>query len=66
MTESDHDYFARRAAEERSAAARAESAEAERCHLELAQRYEVVAAAALGAPVLQLRVDPAAGSRPTA
>jgi len=52
VTESDRDYFSRRAAEERAAAGRAESGHARRSHLELAQRYEAVAAAAAGDPVV--------------
>lgn len=51
---SDHEYFARRAAEERAAAKNAQNSEAERSHLELAHRYEAAAAASLGAPVVQL------------
>lgn len=61
MSESDHVYFTRRAAEERAAATRAENAEAERSHLELAHRYEAAAAAARGFPIVQL----AAGRRPS-
>ncbi|NUQ19193.1 MAG: hypothetical protein HOP95_12250 [Sphingomonas sp.] len=56
MQQSDHDYFARRAREERVAAERADSAEARRSHLELAHRYEAAAAAAAGLPVVQLKV----------
>jgi hypothetical protein len=52
VRESDEHYFTRRAAEERSAAGRAENAHARRSHIELAQRYEAVAAAAAGDPVV--------------
>ena len=55
MTESDYLYFMRRAAEERSAAKVAQHSEAQRAHLELAQRYELAAASVIGAPVVQLR-----------
>ena len=55
MTETDHAYFRRRAAEERSAAARADHQVAERAHLELAQRYEELAAAST-AQVLELKL----------
>jgi hypothetical protein len=61
MSESDHDYFTRRAAEERAAAESADHPEAERSHLELAHRYEAAAAASLGMPVVQLRVGGATG-----
>lgn len=54
MRQSDHDYFKRRALEERTAAERAEAPEARRSHLELAHRYEAAAAAAAGMPVVQL------------
>ncbi len=57
MTESDHDYFVRRAAEEHAAAKRAQNANAERSHLELAHRYEAAAAAALGMPIIQLATN---------
>lgn len=47
----DHIYYARRAAEERDAAARAQSDDAKRRHLELAEllsaKHEVVHATAL-------------------
>ena len=43
--ESDHDYFARRAREERSAADRASTVAAQLSHLELAERYEDLVAA---------------------
>lgn len=56
MTESDHDYFMRRAAEERAAAEKTDNTDAKRSHLELAHRYEAAAAAVLGMPVVQLRV----------
>jgi hypothetical protein len=65
MSESDHDYFMRRAAEERAAAEYAGSAEAERSHRELAVRYEAAAAAALGAPVVQFRIPPERGAQPS-
>lgn len=55
MTETDHFYFKRRAAEERACAARAEHTVARRRHLELAERYEEVAAAST-AQVLQLKL----------
>ena len=55
VTESDHVYFTRRAAEERAAAEAATEASARRSHLELAHRYEAVAAAAAGVPVVQFR-----------
>ena len=61
MTDSDHDYFMRRAAEEHAAAKCADDPNAERSHLELAHRYEAAAAAALGIPVVQL----APNRRPT-
>lgn len=48
MKESDHDYFARRAAEERVAAGREQHPFARQSHEELALRYEAAAAAALG------------------
>jgi hypothetical protein len=48
MSASDHEYFIQRAGEERVAAERAATTEAQRSHLELAQRYEVAAAAAKG------------------
>ena len=51
---SDYDYFVKRAKEERVAAAGAAHASAKRSHLELAHRYDVAAAAALGQPVVQL------------
>jgi hypothetical protein len=56
VTETDHDYFMRRAAEERAAAERTDNADAKRSHIELAHRYEAAAAAVLGMPVVQLRV----------
>jgi hypothetical protein len=59
MAESDHDYFKRRAGEERAAAERTDQADARESHLELANRYEAAAAASLGMPVVQLR--PGAG-----
>lgn len=69
MSESDHDYFLRRAAEERAAAEKADkadNADAGRSHLELAHRYEAAAAAALrGVPVVQLRAG-SAGAVPEA
>ena len=39
MPETDHDYIARRALEEREAAARATSEPAQRSHKQLAERY---------------------------
>jgi len=54
MSQSDYNYFVRRANEERAAAAGAAHAQAKRSHLELAHRYDVAAAAALGQPVVQL------------
>lgn len=62
MRESDYDYFLRRAGEEREAAEHAADGNARRSHLELAQRYEVAAAATAGAPVVQLRVRAGAAS----
>jgi hypothetical protein len=59
MTESDHGYFNRRAAEERAAAEQAEHPVAKRSHLELAHRYEAAAAASLGMPIVQLIVGSA-------
>ena len=56
VTESDHDYFVRRAAEERAAAEHTQHPDVQRSHLELAHRYEAAAAAVLGMPVVQLRV----------
>ena len=57
MKESDHDYFMRRAAEERAAASESGHPDAERSHLELAHRYEAAAAAAVGDPVVQFRAS---------
>jgi hypothetical protein len=68
MSESDHDYFLRRAAEERAAAEKADkadNADAGRSHLELAHRYEAAAAALRGVPVVQLRAG-SAGAIPEA
>jgi hypothetical protein len=62
MRESDQHYFTRRAAEERAAAERADSPEAERTHLELAQRYDVAAAVSSRRGVVQLRVGATGGS----
>jgi len=59
VTENDREYFARRATEERAAAARAENKHARHSHLQLAQRYEVQAAAAAGDPVVLLTPRPA-------
>lgn len=56
VIESDHDYFMRRAAEERAAAERTQHPDVQRSHLELAHRYEAAAAAVLGMPIVQLRV----------
>jgi hypothetical protein len=55
MMECDYDYFLRRAAEEREAAQRAAHPTARQSHLELAARYEDVAAATTGT-VLELRL----------
>jgi hypothetical protein len=55
VTESDHDYFMRRAAEERAAAEHTQHPDVQRSHLELAHRYEAAAAAVIGMPVVQLR-----------
>lgn len=41
--ENEFEYYTRRAAEERQAAARARSPEAEQRHLTLAERYAIVA-----------------------
>jgi hypothetical protein len=62
MSQTDHDYFMRRAAEERALAERTSHPEAQRSHLELAHRYEAVAAAALGDRVVQLRARATDGS----
>jgi hypothetical protein len=64
MTEADHEYFIRRAAEERAAAEGTEHPAAKRSHEERAHRYEVAAAAMLGLPVVQLNVGAASGARP--
>ena len=48
MTEADHVYFMRRAAEERAAAEREAHPAARRSHEELALRYEASAAAMVG------------------
>ena len=48
MSEADHVYFTRRAAEERAAAEREQHPLARRSHEELALRYEAAAAAMLG------------------
>jgi hypothetical protein len=58
MKPSDHEYFSRRAAEERAAAKRTDCPFAQRSHLELAQRYDAAAAASLGAPVVQFSRRP--------
>ena len=55
MTECDHDYFERRAGEERSAAAGAANPAARRAHLELAARFDDMAAAANGT-IVELKV----------
>ena len=55
MTISDYDYFMRRAAEERAAGDRAEHPEAQRSHLELAQRYESAAASVRREAVAELK-----------
>lgn len=44
MTESDRDYFRRRAEEERAAASRTDNASVRRVHLELAERYDGIVA----------------------
>ena len=56
VRESDYAYFTRRAAEERAAAGYAHHPLACQSHLDLAHRYEAVAAAAAGGPVLQFRL----------
>lgn len=56
MSESDHDYFLRRAAEEREAADRASDPLARRAHLDLARRYDEVVAAIVPAQVIELRL----------
>jgi hypothetical protein len=48
MTESDGQYFVRRAAEERLAAERASHKVAKAMHLDLAARYEAAASASQG------------------
>jgi hypothetical protein len=65
MRESDHDYFMRRASEERAAASDAGHPDAERSHLELAHRYEVAAAAAVGGAVVQLNLGAGLRARRT-
>jgi hypothetical protein len=55
MLECDHDYFLRRAAEEREAAEHAAHPIARLSHLELAERYDDVAAATSGR-VLELKL----------
>jgi hypothetical protein len=55
VVECEHDYFRRRAAEEREAAERAAHPIARQSHLELAGRYEDVAAATSG-QVLELKL----------
>ena len=57
MTESDFQYFERRASEERSAAELAGHPSARRAHLELAERYSDMAEAAAGSSI-ELRVVP--------
>ena len=63
MAQSDHDYFMRRAVEEREAAERAMHEEARRSHSELARRYEVAAAASIGLQIVPLRTGAEAASR---
>jgi hypothetical protein len=63
MSNSEHDYLMRRATEERTAAERAGNLHAQNAHLELAHRYEVAAAAAIGQPVVQLKANRQTGSR---
>ena len=58
MSQSDHDYFMRRAREEYAAARSATHGQAERSHLELARRYEIAAAAAQVVPVMYLSAVP--------
>jgi hypothetical protein len=53
--ECNHNYFLRRAAEEREAAERAAHPIARQSHLELAARYDIAAAATSGT-VLELRL----------
>jgi hypothetical protein len=63
MRESDHDYFGRRAAEEREAAGRASDPLAKRAHLELAQRYDEIVAAIVPAQVIELRIGGTGSAR---
>ena len=56
MSESDHEYFPRRAVEERDAAGRADLPVARQTHLELAARYDEVAAACSSSIIMQLKV----------
>lgn len=65
MNNSEHDYLVRRAAAERTAAEHADNLHARSAHLELAHRYEAAAAAALGVPVVQLRVAQGGRARRT-
>jgi hypothetical protein len=59
MTESDFQYFQRRATEERSAAELAGHPSARRAHLELAERYSDMAEAAAGTlSSIELRLVP--------
>jgi hypothetical protein len=55
MTQSDYHYFHRRAEEERTAGARASHPLAQQAHLDLAGRYDEMAAACTG-QVLKLNV----------
>jgi len=56
MTESDFEYFERRASEERAAADRAAHSSARQSHLELALRYdEMVKATKIPAEVIEFR-----------
>lgn len=55
MIETDYEYFQRRAAEERAAAQRTDHPDARRSHLELAERYDEVAAATVAVVSLASR-----------
>jgi hypothetical protein len=65
MSDSDHDYFIRRASEERNAAARASHPLVRETHLALAARYEAAAtmSADTKGSVEQHRLVPASMSR---
>jgi hypothetical protein len=60
VRERDYDYFVRRAAQERVAAARATHPAARQTHLQLAQRYEEVAAACDADPGMSATLNLAA------